>query len=76
MVTKVPRRLLILAAAPLVGLFAGCGGGGDNVKIADAPVYTPPAKPEPPKDIPNRAGQGQYGANKKYQDAMERAARR
>jgi len=67
--------LLLAASAPIVILSVGCSGG-DNPKIADAPAYTPPTKVELPADIPNRKGSGVYGQNKKYQDAMERAANR
>jgi len=65
------RTILIAAMAPLVGVFVGCGGP-DNPKIADAPAYTPPANPEPPK-IKGR--KGEYGASSKYQKAMERMAK-
>jgi hypothetical protein len=73
MAMKLSRRTILVAAlAPLAGLFAGCSGA-DNPKIAEAPAYTPPANPEPPK-IPGK--KEQYGSNKRYQDAMERAASR
>jgi len=76
MVTTLSRRMLLLAVtAPIAALLVGCSGG-DNPKLADAPTYTPPTKVELPADIPNRKGVGVYGQNKKYQDAMERAANR
>jgi len=74
MPTKVSRRaILAVAAAPLAGLLAGCSGA-DNPKIADAPTYTPPAKPEPPQPIPGR--KEQYGSSDRYQKSMERGAQR
>jgi len=75
MVVKVSRRKsLLVAAAALAGLFAGCSGANEP-KLAEAPTYTPPAKPEPPQ-APTRKGQGEYGASDRYQKAMERAAKR
>jgi len=66
------RVILSVASAPLVGLIAGCSGA-DNPKIVEAPAFTTPPSTEPPK-IPGR--KQAYGASKKYQDAMERAANR
>jgi nucleoside-diphosphate-sugar epimerase len=63
--------ILAVALAWLVATSGGCYGP-DNPKIVEAPAYTPPANPSPPK-IPNRK---QYGASKKYQDSMDRMERR
>jgi len=75
MMAKVSRRLVFLAAvAPIAVLFAGCSGA-DNPKIADAPVYKPPATPEPSK-APTKPGQAPYGSGSYYQKSMEEAANR
>ena len=71
-VTAFSRRTLLMAALALpAAATAGCSGA-DNPKLADAPVFTPPANPEPPK-IPGK--KVTYGSNPKYQEAMERQAR-
>ena len=71
--TAVLRRLVMMGAlVPLAGFVAGCTGA-DNPKIVEAPAYTPPANPEPPK-IPGRTET--YGANERYQKAMERQSQR
>jgi len=66
------RVILSVALTPLAGLIAGCGGS-DNPKLAPAPAFTAPPSQEPAK-VPGR--NQAYGASKKYQDAMERAANR
>jgi len=72
MASTVSRRFLLATVllSPFIGV-AGCNGP-DNPKLADAPVYTPPADPGPPPKIQGK--RELPGQNKKYQEFMEKRA--
>jgi hypothetical protein len=64
--------VLTATVTSLIGWVGGCSGP-DEPKLAEAPPFTTPPDPNPPK-IPDRKTAEPYGASSKYQEAMERAA--
>jgi len=61
---------LMVIMTPLAGSLPGCTGA-DNPKVAEAPP-PPPPKPDELKTPKIGAEKAEYGANTKYQKAMER----
>jgi len=65
--TPVLRRMALMTAlAPLVAAVGACSGG-DNPRMVEVPEFKGKPDTTPPV-IPGRSAN--YGASKKYQDAM------
>ena len=65
---------LSVTAASLLAAVSGCSQGDNPTPVQAAPP--PPPKPEELK-VPKKDASGQqYGANPKYKEAMDRAAKR